>query len=499
MAKKALKSKMWKYNDELTEVLTGYQIDALNIATTYINSKSEEQALIKMPTGTGKTIILGFLSHFYNKAGNVLIVTPSVPVKDHLIQELKYKLWEKFNLNALSLKPVIELFPRDIPKKINRQEEKSIYIATVKTLNDIKDDERFEVLRKTIDLIIFDEGHKEPAAEWKTAIRGMGKKVVLFTATPFRNDKSKFQLNKNYIYNLSLIKAQKQNYIRNVVFKEVEESNVFKFVDIVINEVKALGLGNNIKVILRFNDKNDIKQAFKYLDEKEEKVIAIHEEFSSDEYSNEDFMVSKVPKNIKNSNITFWLHQFKLIEGVDDNSFQILGLYDSFNDARSLVQQVGRIIRHNHFGSNTEKEEGLIIYNSSNIDQKKLWDDYLLYEEKVDKDKNTLFFNFSEFVESIINIHPEIIYSEKKFFQKITLNKNVDDYMDQFRLPLRTNAFTLADFNVNDLDNWKKILETFLFNKIITSFLTKLTRKILYILLCMLTTIIHHILITKLC
>jgi len=40
-----------------------------------------------------------------------------------------------------------------------------------------------------------------------------------------------------------------------------------------------------------------------------------------------------------------WLHQYKLLEGIDDPSFIEIWLYDGFGGARQLVQQIGRAIR----------------------------------------------------------------------------------------------------------------------------------------------------------
>jgi hypothetical protein len=40
-----------------------------------------------------------------------------------------------------------------------------------------------------------------------------------------------------------------------------------------------------------------------------------------------------------------WLHQYKLLEGIDDPSFIEIWLYDGFGSARQLIQQIGRAIR----------------------------------------------------------------------------------------------------------------------------------------------------------
>jgi hypothetical protein len=44
----------------------------------------------------------------------------------------------------------------------------------------------------------------------------------------------------------------------------------------------------------------------------------------------------------KNVTVRYWLHQTKLLEGVDDPSFVAVAVYDVFGNARQLVQQIGR-------------------------------------------------------------------------------------------------------------------------------------------------------------
>ena len=40
-----------------------------------------------------------------------------------------------------------------------------------------------------------------------------------------------------------------------------------------------------------------------------------------------------------------WIHQYKLLEGIDDHRFQVLAFFDVLQNVRSIVQQVGRVIR----------------------------------------------------------------------------------------------------------------------------------------------------------
>jgi superfamily II DNA or RNA helicase len=48
--------------------------------------------------------------------------------------------------------------------------------------------EAFQDLIRSVDLVIVDEGHHEPAFSWAQAVRTLKKPTVVFSATPYRND-----------------------------------------------------------------------------------------------------------------------------------------------------------------------------------------------------------------------------------------------------------------------------------------------------------------------
>ena len=77
-------------------------------------------------------------------------------------------------------------------------------------------DQKYTDLKNAIDLVLFDEGHSEPALTWAKAVRDLEKKVVLFTATPYRNDYRKFRVDEAFTYQFHYDEAEQQNIIRHV-------------------------------------------------------------------------------------------------------------------------------------------------------------------------------------------------------------------------------------------------------------------------------------------
>ncbi|MBW3111594.1 DEAD/DEAH box helicase family protein [Bacillus sp. MCCB 382] len=452
---KELNSKKWNDKIKIQNILYDFQIDALNLATRYLNSPTTDHALIKMPTGTGKTVLIGLLSHFYSGVKNILIITPSRAVKKHLLFEIEKNIIEKFNLTNLNIKGVKELLPSKFESSL--QNDPSVYISTVKGLSDIKSNKKdYQKLKGKIDLIIFDEGHREPAEEWQLAIRNLEKKVILFTATPIRNDNKKFKFNKDFVFNFPFELAVENNYVRNVKFNLLESKDVKSFMEEIITKFEKFE--DEYKIILRFNNTEEIGQALQVLRNSGKRAIAIHDTFNSaDTYSD---MVKNVPSDIKSKAVSYWLHQNKMLEGLDDNKFVAVAIYGTFTDVRSLVQQVGRIIRHSNFGKDSIYQEfGEVYYKNSEQDQEKLWEEYIFYEKKLFLNKDLIFFNFEDYMQKIINGHPDILHNEKRFLKKIQHRSKKEDILYKYKLPLRTNIYF---YNQNyDFDEIVKKVEEF--------------------------------------
>ncbi|USK82554.1 DEAD/DEAH box helicase family protein [Peribacillus frigoritolerans] len=93
-------------------------------------------------------------------------------------------------------KSVYQLFPKNISDLIEQPQGK-VFITTIQeALAKIRSEKNGEYnrLKEQVNLILFDEGHKEPASSWSNTIRGFEKKTILFTATPIRNDHQIFNV-----------------------------------------------------------------------------------------------------------------------------------------------------------------------------------------------------------------------------------------------------------------------------------------------------------------
>jgi superfamily II DNA or RNA helicase len=65
--------------------------------------------------------------------------------------------------------------------------------------------------------VLVEEGHYEPAENWSRAIRSLGRRTILLTATPYRNDRKYFKI-ADWRYRLSHQDAVDQRYLREPEF-----------------------------------------------------------------------------------------------------------------------------------------------------------------------------------------------------------------------------------------------------------------------------------------
>jgi hypothetical protein len=85
------------------------------------------------------------------------------------------------------------------------------------------------------------------------------------------------------------------------------------------------------------------------------------------------------------SDAQFWLHQYKLMEGIDDASFVMVTIYDLMGNARQLVQQIGRATRHSKGDGRVQQTAWVLALPANARRIKESWDRYTAYESYAEK------------------------------------------------------------------------------------------------------------------
>ena len=192
------------------------QIGALHALLSHTED-GDESAIVVMPTGTGKTeTMLAFL--IANTCQKVFVIVPS--------DALRTQTYRKFK--TLGLLRKLEIVPHDINLPIvtmvkstlddsewkQKIDNSNVIITTMSSAGKISSKIR-TYLRKNISFLFVDEAHHSKAQTWDSFINVFPpQKVIMFTATPFRNDGQK--LSGKIVFNFSLKKAQDQGYYQKI-------------------------------------------------------------------------------------------------------------------------------------------------------------------------------------------------------------------------------------------------------------------------------------------
>lgn len=284
---------------------------------------------------------------------------------------------------------------------------------------------------------------------WSDAIRGIKAPKLIFTATPFRNDLKLFDISFDFSFSYTFKKAKEDKVIREVQFhSRQKKDNPSEFVNDVLAFYEnkfgdQLGLESQPRVIIRCDSQAEIRQIGIALQNAGQSYVLIHENFSDNGGGIHERRTVPDPNE---ETAVFWVHQFKLLEGIDDQRFQLLAMFNEFGNAREIVQQVGRVIR------NPNREDNAVGYvlDHSDEKQKELWDGFVKFDELVESEGIQVADFGKKLLQEIKKAIPEIVYMDRRFRRSFDLeyiNPN-----DDIELPATVNIYRKSGgFNIDEL------------------------------------------------
>lgn len=401
------------------------QREAVDVINEYYNDKEEKKyALVKMPTGTGKTGVMACIPYLISSINNMLIVVPNSQLPDQMKNEIENDFWVKIGVKGI---------PNNYNVKILKGSKgelgdinKNVYIVTIQALLSIKkrNTNLYKLLKEKIDLVIFDEGHRQPCRKWRLLIEELQKKTVLFSATPYRNDTLKFNISENYKYNFSYREAIDKKYIKDLSIYKFpsnlqENDRIDEFVKY------AFGIYNGkYKIIIRVSSSEIIEKIVDKLNKMQDKEIAVG--FHS-KFDNVGTLRKKYSKDL-NAQFNIFIHENILIEGIDMRDVNKVIIYNEFKNSRCFIQQVGRILRKRDKMDNGNAE----VYVSAKS--------FELYNDQWEK--------FKEFDDS--KSKGNIQYFDKRFRNNFQLE---DDFYKYIRLNKSASIFKVYNFEWKEIHN----------------------------------------------
>ena len=425
--------------------LWDHQIEAVKLGQRYLNAyyrgETNGSALIRMPTGTGKTGVIAVLARLLYKRYSTLILSPATALRDQLERETREDFWSKIGADVSDYPAEVEGFIPSSAKSVLEKigNKRCVLLSTIQTLTTLYRSEShqdiYKELKQRIRYVFFDEGHREPAKIWAQAARGMGKPIILLSATPYRNDYAYFNIDSKYIYTFSYQEATDGCYIRPVEFREEDfgrdpETFVKTLLDYYDGEFQEIahpeGQHYAPRVIIRCQTKGAVVAVAAALERNDQSVVAVHERLLSSKCS---YHFRRIPESSK-TDAVFWVHQYKLVEGIDDPRFQLLAIYDSFANARSLVQQVGRIIRN----PDRLSDQVAIVFSNPHDGQQTFWRNYQDYE----RDYSPLH-DPRDLYEKALGVQIPIRYLERNYRRRFDIERK--DVHLAFRYPFSANIY----------------------------------------------------------
>lgn len=411
-------------------------------------TQGRSSALVNIPTGGGKTAVIGTLGHWHPALQRVLVVAPRTAIRNQLARELSAKrgffLRCGFTPDSLPKKIVALNSATDLPQRISND---AIFVSTIQLINDMarnrRADDAYDRLAATCDAVIVDEGHYEPAFSWSQALRGLGRPIVLVTATPYRNDLKPFEFDKAALYISKYSELTDEHFLRKVQVIQASPKSVSDptaFVDSVLSEfVSYYGapLEPDRKLIVRCRSREhvrligDLMRSHRY---GKGGVICLHEAFKPDPARPWE---KRQPTDPEASDApAIWVHQHKLLEGVDGPSFRAVAFYGLVGSARALVQQIGRVIRN----PRREPRERALMIDHSEGYLADMWQRFLDFDAAIDRDN--MLQGIDDFAKAFERGLPPVVYADRQFRRRYDFGGSAQAIKRSLRLPLRCHLYS---------------------------------------------------------
>lgn len=390
-------------------------------------------AIIILPTGVGKTGLMGLLP-FHICEGRALIITPQLTIKDTVVDSLDpdnpESFWYKRKIfKKISETPTLVEFEGDIKREI--LDAANIVVLNIHKLQARLKKSPLNYLPKDyFDMIIIDEAHHSTASTWVETINHFDKaKVVKVTGTPIRTDG--VEMAGELVYKYKLSQAMAKGYVKSLRNIEYIPEKLYLTIDkdeskkYTVEELLELGLRDEDWVsrsvaFSRECSEKVVKESIKLLDNKRRdgskvphKIIAVacsidHAEQIKQLYIENGYKAEvihsrktpeeqkKIKQDIENHRLDVIIHVAMLGEGYDHPYLSVAAIFRPFRNELPYEQFIGRVLRTIPEAEVQKADDNIAdIVSHRNLQLSDLWEKYKieLQESEVIKhlqDKNLL-------------------------------------------------------------------------------------------------------------
>ncbi|GIP33502.1 DEAD/DEAH box helicase [Paenibacillus sp. J2TS4] len=408
-------------NIESNDGLREPQIEAYKAVYDHLTvQNSREHAIVVLPTGVGKTGVMGLIP-YGNSLGRVLIITPQLVIKDAVLDSLD----PEHPKNFWMARNIFSKF-NDLPAVIEYDSATSKWAldeANIVILNIHKLQERLDkALVKRVpsdyfDMIIIDEAHHSTAPTWEKTLEYFSSaKVIKLTGTPFRSDGEVIE--GKYVYKYPLSKAMAKGYIKSLERVKYIPDALYLTIDrkddtlYSVDQIRDMGLKEEDWISRSVAYSKDcslkvVKESIDILERKRvtgipHKIIAVacsiyHAEQIQAIYEESGMKVavihSKLPKDtlaaglnaIENHKVEVVIHVAKLGEGYDHKYLSVAAIFRPFRSRLPYEQFIGRVLRSIDPDEVVNEEDNIAaVVHHQELGLEELWEFYRKEREKSD-------------------------------------------------------------------------------------------------------------------
>lgn len=322
------------------------QVGAIHAISSHWSVK-DTCATIVMPTGTGKTeTMLSIL--VYEKCRKILILVPSKTLRKQISDKfLSLGCLKKIGvINPIAVNPRVALIEHGIKDKNEITQivnNSNVIITTSSALKNFPDEIK-QILIKNCSHLFVDEAHHIVARTWNS-IKELfkDKKILQFTATPYRNDGAKIE--GDIIYNYPLGIAQENGY-----FKKINLIKLQEFDENIVDEEIAKSAISALKTDIESNKDHILMARCKEKD-RVEGIFSIYKKHASEfnpliitsDLNNSEYL--EAIRKLQNRETRIIICVDMLGEGFDLPNLKIAALHDTHKSLAITLQFIGRFTR----------------------------------------------------------------------------------------------------------------------------------------------------------
>lgn len=354
------------------------QREAYIAAFEYFSENEQGEALIVLPTGTGKSGLISVLP-FGISDGRVLIITPGLITKQSVIKTLN-PLEDNFWINYDIIfdpedMPVVVEYDSDV---LDESLEKSNFV--VANIHKLYKDSEKSLLKRVpkdfFDMIIIDEAHHSAASSWKEVLNYFyNAKKIHLTGTPYRGDDE--PIPGDNIHTTSLATAMRLKLVKWLRKSTVNSEEMYFYVpndnhrytkeevlefketewiqrsvalskecsDLVINEsiskldeLKKLSPSVPHKILAVACSIAHAKDVAQWYSEKGMSVVIVHSDLEKETLEDNLY-------KIENHECNVVVSVNMLMEGYDHKYLSVLAIFRPYKSKNAFAQIVGRVLR----------------------------------------------------------------------------------------------------------------------------------------------------------